>query len=265
MRDGPRAERPQPALRRAAAGTTGAAAPTGGAAQRARLSLAADDGERRPDREPSFPARQEALDHAAREDLDLDVGLVGLDDGDDVAALDLVTRAPSASGSACPAPMSAPRIGIVNSHISRASPGPPATIASARGSAASSRCLAYGIGTSALQTRCTGQSSRSKPCSMTCAETSAARPHVRQDSSTSTARWVFASEASTVSTSSGPQRAQVDHLGGDPLLGERSPPSSALPTEAPQATIVASVPSRRTAAWSRSAGPAASSTSPSRA
>ncbi len=50
-------------------------------------TVLADDGERRADRHFGSRLDQHPLDHAAREDLDLDVRLVGMDDGDDVAAL----------------------------------------------------------------------------------------------------------------------------------------------------------------------------------
>ena len=67
----------------AAGGSCGAAggAPAGGC----RRAVLADDGERGADRHLRPRLDEQLLDHAAREDLDLDVGLVGVDDGDDVA------------------------------------------------------------------------------------------------------------------------------------------------------------------------------------
>ena len=66
------------------------------------FAVLADERERRPDRHLCPGLDEQLLDHAAREDLDLDVGLVGVHVGDDVAALDRCRPAACASRAACP-------------------------------------------------------------------------------------------------------------------------------------------------------------------
>ena len=121
-----------------------------------------DDGrERRADLEHVVAFGHEQLaDHAVVEDLDLDVGLVGLHHRDEVAAVHRVAGMHE--------PLEEPALGHVGAERRHAEDSrlrhgrPPAarrpTTALTVGSAASSRCFAYGIGTSALHTRSTGAS-----------------------------------------------------------------------------------------------------------
>ncbi len=67
-----------------AAAVVGSAEPFGDGA------VELDDRQRRPDRDALADRDEELVDDAGLEDLDIDVGLVGVDDGDDVAAAHLV-------------------------------------------------------------------------------------------------------------------------------------------------------------------------------
>ena len=103
---------------------------------------------------------EQLADHAVLEDLDLDVGLVGLHDRDEVAAVHGVARLHEPLEHRClgPCRRRATACGTRRrlSHGAASAARRPRP-ASTLGSAASSRCLAYGIGTSALHTRSTGR------------------------------------------------------------------------------------------------------------
>ena len=215
--------------RRSGASATGGAAAGGG---RRRLPLLADERQGGADRDLRPGLDQELFEHAGREGLHLHVGLVRVHDGDDVAALDAVTRVLLPLDQ-----RSRAHVGSEGGHeelahqtsVSRTA----AAMESGVGSAASSRCLAYGIGTSAPQTRRTGQSSRSKPSSMIRALTSATSPTLRQPSSTRTTRWVRATEASTVSRSSGRRERRSTTSASTPSSASRSAASRHFPSAPP--------------------------------
>ena len=165
---------------------------------------------------------EELADDAVVEDLHLDVGLVGLDHRDEIAAVDRVAGLHE--------PFEEPALGHVgaerrHAEHARLSHGRSSVRgrdhgAATVGSAASSRCFAYGIGTSALQTRSTGASRSKKACSAMRAAISAEIEPLRQPSSTITARCVRRTDSMIVSSSSGPQGPQVDHVGFDAVRRE---------------------------------------------
>src|SRR5690606_28920916 len=101
------------------------------------------------------------VDDAVVENLDVDDALRGLDGGNAVTALDLVAGLDHPRDERRGLHIRAQRGHLELAHAA-ASPASmrstAATTSAARGSAASSRCFAYGIGTSALQTRAGGAS-----------------------------------------------------------------------------------------------------------
>ena len=122
--------------RLSAAGTT-----TVGGSMAAACRPRRNDGERRPDGDPLAHRDQELLDHAALEDLHVDVGLVGVDDGDDVAAVHLVAWLHQPLDHRAGLHVGAERRHQELTH--RAAPPWPRPRSGRRsGSAASSRCLA---------------------------------------------------------------------------------------------------------------------------
>ena len=126
---------------------------------RARFAVGGDQRHGGADRNLFAFLHHEALQDAVLEHLDLDRAFLGLDHGDDIAALDRVARLDQPLEE-----RAGLHVGAERGHAEFSHDCPPDRARSRRsprtwGSAASSRCLAYGIGTSALHTRATGASS----------------------------------------------------------------------------------------------------------
>src|SRR5437667_5226708 len=168
-----------------------------------------DDADQRPDGRFLAGGHEDLAEHPGAERLHLDVGLVGFDLGEDIAALDpvalLLEPLDDLPG--------LHRVGVFrhddlgDGHrqlpFALQTRRIAAAILSFVGVLSFSRFRAYGIGALAPVTRSTGASRSSNACSVTNAEISEPMPAKPAPASTMTTRWVLRTEVMIVSVSMG--------------------------------------------------------------